>query len=389
MTNNAPLSIREIDLTIKKEGANLFASQKDIQFIPSVLSPIKRYVFGSGAYAAVFKGTVNFEFKAIRIFLNPFETDIERLRKINNYLASIQMSQLVKTNFLMHEFKLNENKYPVQIMDWVTGDLLNKFVLNNLSDPIILNMLQIELVKLHRDLENNNIGHGDIQSGNILVNYQNNQISLKLIDYDGMFVPGLEGENALETGRTEFQHPQRTVKFFNAKIDRFSIWVILSALEILKFKPEFWNTSLNGGFNNGDNFLFTLGDFQNPASSKLFDKINSMNIASISFYTNKLRTFCSGKIDNIDMPVMFNDNNDLNHNIIKESTIDLSESTILITSNVDNTFALNGALQKIGNLPLTLNYSTYLNKTITISTGSKFKRITIDHYVKVIHVDFE
>jgi hypothetical protein len=69
--------------------------------------------------------------------------------------------------------------------------------------------------------------------------------------------------------------------------------------------------------------------------------------------------------------------------------IDISESTILITSNVDNTFALNGALQKIGNLPLSLDYSTYLNKTITLSTGSKFKRITIDHYVKVIHVDFE
>ncbi len=389
MTNNAPLSIREIDLKINQEGAKLFASQKDILFVPSVLSPIKRYVFGAGAFAAVFKGKINFESKAIRIFLNPNETNIERLQKINNYLSSIQMDQLVKTNLLMHEFKINENKYPVQIMDWVTGELLNKFVTNNLSNPNILNKLQTGIVDLQRDLENKYIGHGDIQSGNILVHFNNNEISLKLIDYDGMFVPGLEGEKAIETGRTEFQHPQRTVDFFNSKMDRFSIWVILSALEILKFKPEFWNTSLNGGFNNGDNFLFTLSDFQNPASSKLFDTINSMNIASISFYTNKLRTFCFGNIDNIDMPMMFNQNNDHNHNIINESTIDLSESTILITSNVDNTFALNGALQKIGNLPLSLYYSTYLNKTITLSTGSKFKRITIDHYVKVIHVEFE
>lgn len=386
MTSLAPLSIREIELKIKQEGASLFASQKDIQFIPSVLSPIKRYVFGSGAYAAVFKGKVDFEFKAIRIFLNPAETNIDRLRKINNYLASVQMSQLVKTNLLMYEFKLNENKYPVQTMDWVTGDLLNKFVLNNLSSPIILNKLQIELVKLQSDLENNNIGHGDIQSGNIIVNYLNNEIFLKLIDYDGMFVPGMEGEKAMEKGRTEFQHPARTENYFNAKMDRFSIWVIITALEILKYKPKYWNTSMNGGFNNGDNFLFTLTDFQNPISSNLIEALRKLNVESINYYVNKLISFCSQMVDFVEFPNLFGQYNNLERIQFKDE--DSSALTILITSSEPNLFVLNSMLQKIGKLPMSINYLSYKNKTITISNGAKFKKISIDHYTRNIEVNF-
>lgn len=387
MTNNAPLSIREIELKIQQEGANLFASQKNIQFIPSVISPIKRYVFGAGAFAAVFKGNLNFESKAIRIFLNPLETNLERLQKINNYLNPIKMTQLVKTNLFMYEFKFNNYKYPVQIMDWVTGEVLNKFVTNNLNNKIILNKLQNEFVKLQLDLESNFIGHGDLQSGNILVINQNNDITLKLIDYDGMFVLGLEGEKAIETGRTEFQHPKRTRIFFNSKMDRFSIWVIITALEILKFKPEYWNTNLHGGFNNGDNFLFTLSDFQNPNNSKIFNLIQNLNIISINYYANKLKSFCMGNINDIEFPKLFIDNNNqISHNT---SSYIRTNSTIIITSNLNNTFVLNGALQKIGNLPIVLNYSEYQNKTITISNGLKFKKITIDKYTPKIEINFD
>ncbi|MHC5730370.1 MAG: hypothetical protein ACYTXY_40940, partial [Nostoc sp.] len=63
------------------------------------------------------------------------------------------------------------------------------------------------------------MAHGDIQHGNVLVR---NDGSCVLIDYDGMYVPGMPYKNSNEIGHVAFQHPQRNSSFFNEKVDRFS-----------------------------------------------------------------------------------------------------------------------------------------------------------------------
>ena len=42
--------------TLQKKGSNAFRTLGDLEIIPSRTSPIKVYLHGSGAYAAVFKG---------------------------------------------------------------------------------------------------------------------------------------------------------------------------------------------------------------------------------------------------------------------------------------------------------------------------------------------
>ena len=59
-------------------------------------------------------------------------------------------------------------------------------------------------------LERAGIAHGDLQHGNIFVVDD----ELKLIDYDGMFVPRLAGCRSNELGIEHYQHPQRKEHHF-------------------------------------------------------------------------------------------------------------------------------------------------------------------------------
>ena len=65
--------------------------------------------------------------------------------------------------------------------------------------------------KLARRLARAGAAHADLQHGNILLvpGRSENHLAIKLIDYDGMFVPALAGKPSGEVGHPAYQHPQR------------------------------------------------------------------------------------------------------------------------------------------------------------------------------------
>ena len=79
------------------------------------------------------------------------------------------------------------------------------------------------------------IGHGDLQHGNILVTSGG---GLKLVDYDGMFVPAIRqaGLTASEIGMAAYQHPKRYRGYFDERLDSFAALVILLSLACLDAK---------------------------------------------------------------------------------------------------------------------------------------------------------
>jgi hypothetical protein len=119
------------------------------------------------------------------------------------------------------------------------------------------------------DLRSADIAHGDLQHGNVLV-LPNGDI--RLIDYDGMWVPTLEGEKSNETGHPDFQNPGRTQNDFHCGIDEFSAAVIEIAISALIRDPSLWEK-----YNNGDNILFRRRDFVNPQRSPLVADLQAMN----------------------------------------------------------------------------------------------------------------
>src|SRR5262249_45315800 len=153
--------------------------------------------------------------------------------------------------------------YPITKMPWLQAAPINRHIEANPSKPAIERLAEEFKVLIDR-LAANGIAHGDLQHGNILVDGAGH---LKLVDYDGMFVPALKGLSANESGHVNFQHPQRGGQF-NAELDRFSALVIFTALKALAVEPTLW-----GRYSNGENLLFKRADFHDPAASPLFTEL--------------------------------------------------------------------------------------------------------------------
>ena len=289
---NYPL-ISEYEIEIRKNGSSILNLPDTYEFIPSKTSPIKIFSFGSGAFAGIFKirNLKSGKEYALRCFLSGGKQEnINRIEVVSNYLENLSSVDWLCKNTLHKEgIKIKDNLYPITLLEWSHGQKLNDYVSFIIDDNQKISELQNKLVELSHDLEAKDIAHGDIQSGNVLVEQANNGgITLKLVDYDAMYIPTLKGEQAIEKGHSSFQHPKRNMSDYNPLIDRFSFWLLLTSLEALKYDKTLWNKDLRGGFNDEDNFLFKSKDLSNPQSSELVRRLRNINERSLNFYLDNL-----------------------------------------------------------------------------------------------------
>ena len=258
--------------------------------------------FGAGQFAVVFKAKIEEKYYAIRCFQHATKKSLEKYSVMSEYLKKKKIPFLSKFDYYENEIIVGSNKYPVLVMDWVEGIDIHDFISENLNSKYWLLELQKSLLSLSIDLEKNGIGHGDFQKGNVIVQKKENTCSLMLIDYDGMFVKPMLGELSTELGKPDIQHPNREKTFFNEKIDRFSIWLIITCIEALKYDKTLWNRISDGGYNDESNFLFTYEDLKNNSNSKLFHKLLNSSNNSVKQYSLLLMDLCNQDIDNVYVP---------------------------------------------------------------------------------------
>lgn len=392
-------SIGEYNQAIQHNGSRVFNTLQNCVIIPSKTFPIKVFLYGSGAYAVVFKATNNGKNIAIRCFLSTEQENIDRYREICAYLSTIDASWKVETTFLENEILIKGKQYPALTMDWIEGVLLNQFITENLNNNAVLTALQNQLVAVSDNLEKNNIGHGDLQCGNIIVQKNFDSFQVKLIDYDGMFIPNFKGMKNLESGRSEFQHPKRTPNDFSPTIDRFSFWVMLTALEALKFNKQLWKEVMQGGFNTLDNMLFVIQDFIAPKQSKLFQRLQQINQPSLEFYTKKLVNFCSSNLNSIEKPCLFEGNVQFKNFEEKsflssedktpiEQELIIEKDKILIESNPSGINIFNSMSQKLGQTPLKLEKSNFIGKTLIAVYRTENKKIIVTDDSDIVKIFF-
>lgn len=146
-------------------------------------------------------------------------------------------------------------------------------------------------------LECSGVAHGDIQNENVMVSGS----SLRLIDYDGMFVPGMVEGQGSEVGHKHFQHPGRTEQLFGPKMDRFSFIVVDVSLEAVAA-----DASLHRKFREGGQaIIFKANDFADPSSSDVFRILGSMPVVRGS--AKKLAASCAASVTNVPTPADFRD----------------------------------------------------------------------------------
>jgi hypothetical protein len=222
----------------------------------------------SGNFASVYPVRCGNRAYAVRCFLRSVGDQQERYTAISEHLSAGRPDWLVGFEFLERGIRVLGNWCPALKMEWLEAQTLDHYIHNHLGKPASLRALADQWCELVRDLQRASIAHGDLQHGNVLVCGD----KLRLIDYDGMWVPSLAGRRSDELGHRNYQHPLRHSGHFGPYLDNFSAWVIYTSLLLLQIEPGLWQ-----GCGAGDeHLLFRKEDFDDPVSSRLFSTLEQI-----------------------------------------------------------------------------------------------------------------
>jgi len=219
----------------------------------------------TGGFASVYRVEKGGRGWAVRCFTSPIPGDAAtRYAALSKQLSSANLPYLVPFTFHPQGVRVEGSLYPTVKMAWVDAKPLNAHVAQLVAgrDTRGLSSLQQRWKEMCVRLRSASIAHGDLQHGNVLIE-ANGQ--LRLVDYDGMFVPALAGREATELGQPAYQHSRRTKSYFGLDLDRYAALVIYTALSALSIQPALWQQ-----YDNEDNILFTPDDHVDPSSSPLF-----------------------------------------------------------------------------------------------------------------------
>ncbi|MDM8541732.1 DUF1566 domain-containing protein [Desulfococcaceae bacterium HSG9] len=216
-----------------------------------------------GGFGAIFKfRDKNKREYAFKVFTRDVKDRAERYEALHKTLQITQFPFMADFHYVHEGFRVKGTPYPVVVMEWGRGLQLDAAIEQDLADDGIFQCAPHfagDLFTIVKTLQEWNMGHNDLQEGNILVRDDN---KLVLIDYDGMFVPLLKDEPPCEMGLRNYQHPLRDKTHFNNKIDDFALVSILYQLSIIT--PELWQN-----LHDDRRLLLKEADYKNPEQSDL------------------------------------------------------------------------------------------------------------------------
>jgi WD40 repeat protein len=217
---------------------------------------------------------------AVKCFTRQVSGLRERYAAVSAHLHRAQLRYAVDFEYLEQGILVRGQWYPVLKMEWVEGFLLNEFVRQHLDRPAMLGSLADIWERLGRRLRRAQVAHGDLQHGNVLLvpGRDEKHLALRVIDYDGMWVPALAGQRSGEVGHPAYQHPQRLRDAtYNAEVDRFPLLVVYVALRALMVGGR----ALWDRYDNGDNLLFREQDLRSPRESALIWELVRLKDAEV------------------------------------------------------------------------------------------------------------
>ncbi len=238
----------------------------------------------TGQFACVYKVTAGSRDVAVRCFTREVKDQQARYGHLDNFLTAVLPESFVGFQYLEEGIRVKGQWYPIVKMEWAEGEPLNRFVEHNLGNPGNLVQLAARWRGVIGSLRGLGIAHNDLQHGNVMV--QDGR--LRLVDYDGIFLPSFHGEDSPEFGHKNYQHPQRTPKHYDAQIDNFPALVVYLSLLALSADPELW-----GPFNNDDNLLLTQRDYANPEDSECLRTLKQSPDARVRNLAAQLERYCA------------------------------------------------------------------------------------------------
>lgn len=226
----------------------------------------------SGGFCVVFPYVTPSKKYAVRCWHAEVEDAKERIQKISDALKKSSLPYFVGFEYVNDGILTPMGKQPIVLMDWVEAKPIKTYISQHISNKSKLEALAANFLKMVSDLHMANFSHGDLQHGNIMVRDDG---SLILVDYDSMFVPGLEGKTDDIKGLEGYQCEARWQnKKISPKSDYFSELVIYTTIKALIVNPKYW-VDLN--MPNTDTMLFSGEDIKSKGRTKIFQSLRNEN----------------------------------------------------------------------------------------------------------------
>ena len=244
-----------------------------LNYLRPVRKPNGQPFFSSGNFAVVFKmeDTRNGGHIALKCFLRDVPDRARRLRLIGEWIADNPSPYLLPMTYHTNELWVDcahsdREEFDVVMMPWVEGVTLGEYVeeilLATFNRPA---SLSFQFDKMAYWLLESSFSHGDLKPDNILVDERKN---LKLIDYDGAYVPTLKFDDAMENGTPPYQHPNRDISYFDRHIDDFSILTLSLELHALAERRNLYV--------GGDSLILPAWFTKHPFNNDVWSGVRSL-----------------------------------------------------------------------------------------------------------------
>ena len=248
-------------------------------------------VVSSGNFAAVYRITCDNRDYAVRCFTRAVHDQEERYTQLDTFLKDTLPQSFVEFEYLERGIRVVGDWYPVVKMEWVDGTPLDKFVRDNLGTPAVFRNTAARWRGAVSEIRGLDIAHNDLQHGNVMVRRDR---SIRMVDYDAMYLPQYDGQSSPENGHQNFQHPRKTPAHYNANIDHFPALVIYVSLLALAADPGLFDK-----FYNDDNLLFKKSDYVDPGSSECFRILRNNPDDTVRQLIDRLEQFCAVPVDRV------------------------------------------------------------------------------------------
>lgn len=229
----------------------------------------------SGAFAVVFKmqDPESGKCYALKCFTEEQSGRAEAYRLIAEELSAVDSPYITAVQYYDKELFVDsscadETEFPVLLMDWVEGITMEQYIHENHQDTTKMQWLCYRFCRMAAWLRSQALAHGDIKPDNVIVRPDG---SLTLVDYDGMFVPAMKGQQSPTLGTRDFSHPERTVEDFDETIDDFALATTALSLKAIALDAAFYTHC--GGT---DRLLFSADDYRDLSQSQIWAKLQQL-----------------------------------------------------------------------------------------------------------------
>lgn len=206
----------------------------------------------------------------LRMFTNPQTHLKERYTAVNELLPK---NWLLEAYFIEDGIRLDsfEETVPMVVMRFAKGPTLRKFLFDACvrSDTRLVKKLHQSFSTMRNEIKLSGLVHGDLSPDNLIVT-NDNEIQIKLIDYDNCWHPSC-GQLTSNVGESALQIPRKSL-IMDSSYDDFSFALYNAVLNLLAIEPK-WGT-------NDDLYeqqlIVSQVDLANSGTSAIMSRIKSL-----------------------------------------------------------------------------------------------------------------